>query len=137
MIILGTQLNFLQRATIHTGFVHQVKRQPRAFCGRSNLGIERHRFGWIYLGNRRRCDGVTVFIVKARYEVPRIKHPKRPGEADLAVLSDCRSQRPNQNPRVRNAVELTSGMRGEPLRVQGATLSGTQTTHGTIVSASR
>jgi hypothetical protein len=39
MIVLATQLNFLQRAVVYAAVIDEVDRHPRSFPGRSDLSL--------------------------------------------------------------------------------------------------
>src|SRR5579859_3583039 len=117
---------------IDTAVVDKVNREPDAFSLRSEFVFQQHPFAWTYIGNRHCSEMVAVFIVKVRDQMSREKDSKSSREIDLAILRSCRSQWPNHDSRVSDAVKFAPGTRWKPLRIERATLSGTQSAHRTI-----
>src|SRR5258705_11008909 len=115
MSILATQLNFLQRASVDAAVVHEVDRHSRSFSRRSNLALQRDWLVWAHLGDGSHFGRAPVFIVKSCNEVPRKENSEGSRQLDFSILCSSRLQWSNQDPRVRDAVELLSRTRGKPL----------------------
>src|SRR4051794_26521652 len=99
-IVLRSQLNFLQRASVEAGLVEEVERHARNLSRRSNLSVERNSFAWPDIGYGGHCGRVPVLIVESRDQMSGIEDSKGSREVHFAIVRGCRLQGLNQDTRV-------------------------------------